>query len=208
MTKNKFYMKLEEWDKKWEKIILEQIDFQIVVQIPDSNEVVKLLPLTKTIAQDDYYLTKITEWRRNYKDFFFNDFEPTIERTEKWLKSVFLSSPRNLFFLLFFEEKFIGHYAFKNLNEQSAFLDNLVKGVQGGHSKIIETAVTKLIDWLFDNFCISQVNGTILTDNPYSIMSHKRFGFNFSEKIVCPKTNKDYYNINITRIEWEKNARN
>lgn len=201
-------MNLIEWDKNWLKIISDEISFEIDAIIPDSDKSIKLKPLTANSLKNIDYLSSITEWRRNYKDFFFNDFEPTIERTEKWLKSVFLSSPRSLFFLLFFEEKFIGHYAFKNLTEQSAFLDNLVKGVQGGHSKIIETAVTKLIDWLFDNFCISQVNGTILTDNPYSIMSHKRFGFNFSEKIVCLKTNKDYYNINITRIEWEKNARN
>jgi RimJ/RimL family protein N-acetyltransferase len=200
-------MKLEEWDKNWPKIISDDISLEIDAILPDSDKSIKLKPLTANSLKNIEYLSLITEWRRNYKEFFFSNFEPTIERTEKWLKSVFLSSPRNLFFLLFFEEKFIGHYAFKNLSEQSVFLDNLVKGVQGGHAKIIETTALALIDWLFDNFCISHVNGTILADNPYSIMSNKKIGFDFSEKISCTETNKEYYNINITRLEWEKNAR-
>ena len=201
-------MNLIEWDKNWPKIISNDISLEIDAIIPDSDKHIKLKPLTANSLKNIDYLSLITEWRRNYKEFFFSNFEPTIEKTEIWLKSVFLSSPRSLFFLLFFEEKFIGHYAFKNLSEQSVFLDNLVKGVQGGHAKIIETTVLALIDWLFDNFCIKQINGTVLADNPYAIISNRKIGFEFSKKIMCTETNKEYYNINITRIEWEKNARN
>lgn len=201
-------MNLEEWEEKWQRIITGEIVFEIDAKIPKTYKKIKLVPFTKPNLKRKDYLSLITEWRKKYNKFFFSDFEPTIETTKIWIESSFLNSSKNLFLLLFFQEKLVGHYAFKNLNNESVFLDNLVKGIHGGHAKIIETAVTKLIDWLFDNFCISQVNGTVLADNPYSIMSHKRFGFNFSEKIVCLKTNNEYYNINIKRIDWYKNASN
>ena len=201
-------MNLEEWQKKWQRIISGEIMFEIHAKIPKSDKSIKLVPLTKPYLKRKDSLALITEWRKKYNKFFFSDFEPTIEKTKIWLESSFLSSSKNLFFLLIFQEELIGHYAFKNLNNDSVFLDNLVKGIHGGHAKIIETTVLKLIDWLFDNFSINQVDGTVLADNPYAIMSNKKIGFDFSEKILCTNTNKEYYNINITRIEWEKNARN
>lgn len=201
-------MNLEEWQKKWQRIISGEIMFEIHAKIPKSDKSIKLVPLTKPYLKRTDYLSLITEWRKKYNKFFFSDFEPTIEKTKIWLESSFLSSSKNLFFLLIFQDELIGHYAFKNLNNETVFLDNLVKGIQGGHAKIIEATVKGLINWLFSQFGIEEVKGSVLADNPYSIMSHKRFGFNFSEKIKCIKTNMEYYNINIKRIEWEKNARN
>ena len=197
-------MNLSEWDKKWKKIISDEINFKIIAQIPQSEKKIKLVPLTKHYLKRKDYLSLITEWRRKYNKYFFSQFDPTIGKTKAWLESSFLSSSRNLFFLLFFEEEMIGHYAFKNLNNESVFLDNLVKGVQGVHVKIIETTVIRIIDWLFDNFLINQVCGTVLADNPYAIMSNRKIGFIFSEKIMCPKTNKEFYNINLTRKKWKK----
>lgn len=201
-------MNLEKWEEKWQRIITGEIVFEIDAKIPKTDKRIKLVPFTKPYLKRKDYLSLITEWRKKYNKFFFSDFEPTIEKTKIWLESSFLRSSKNLFFLLIFQEKLIGHYAFKNLNNESVFLDNLVKGVHGGHAKIIETTVIKLIDWLFDNFFINQVKGSVLADNPYAIMSNKKIGFDFSEKILCPNTNKKFYNIDITRKEWEKNSIN
>jgi hypothetical protein len=204
MTKNNFYMNFEDWDKKWEEIISDEVSFEIDAQIPDSNKVVKLLPLTKIVAQDDYYLSKITEWRLKNSQFFFSEFEPSIERTKTWLHSSFLSSPRNMFFLLHFQNEFIGHCAFKNLSHKSVYLDNLIKGVQGGHAKIIETTVKGLINWLFSQFQIQEVTGSVLANNAYGIISNRKIGFIFSEKLYCSENEYEYYNIKITKTDWNK----
>lgn len=144
-------------------------------------------PITKTHLQCHDVIEKMTNWRNHYKTFFMTQFNATQERTEKWLKNVVLANPEQLLFLIYCKDNLIGQFGFKELNGNSVFLDNLMRGESGGHPLLMRYAVSAMVTWLFDVMKVNEVYGFIFANNAMSLKLHKDLGFSFTEKYPLNK---------------------
>lgn len=144
-------------------------------------------PITKKHLQSDYIIEKMTNWRNQYKMFFLTQFNATPSRTKQWLENMVLSNSDQMLFLIYCKDILKGHFGFKALNEDSVFLDNLMRGEPGGHPLLMKYAVSTLVDWLFNVMQVNEIYGYIFANNATAIKLHRDLGFSFTDKIPLLK---------------------
>lgn len=161
----------------------------LVIPICDDNgvDIGVMRPVTKMHLQSNDVIEKMTNWRNQYKTFFLTQFNATPARTKQWLEKVVLSNPTQLLFLIYYRDTLIGHYGFKELDEDSAFLDNGMRGERGGHPLLMKYAASTLVEWLFDVMRVTEVYGYIFANNAMAIRLHRDVGFTFAEKFPLQK---------------------
>ena len=161
----------------------------LVIPIRDDNgaEIGVLLPVTKMHLQVNDVIEKMTNWRNQYKDFFLTQFNATPARTKQWLEKMVLSDTTRLMFLIYCKDTLIGHYGFKELNDDSAFLDNGMRGERGGHPLLMRYAASSLVKWLFDVMEVNMVYGYIFANNAMVVRLHRDLGWTFAEKFPLQK---------------------
>jgi RimJ/RimL family protein N-acetyltransferase len=159
----------------------------IPIRDDDGVEIGYMRPITKMNLQDDDIIEKMTDWRNNYKMFFLTQFNATSARTKKWLEKVVLSNPSQLLFLIYYGETLMGQYGFKDLDGDSVFLDNLLRGERGGHPLLMKYAVAALIKWLFDVMQVNMVYGYTFANNAMALKLNREVGFSCTEKFPLRK---------------------
>jgi len=161
----------------------------LVIPICDDNGagIGAMRPITKMHLQSDDVIEKMTNWRNQYKMFFLTQFNATPARTKQWLEKVVLSNPSQLLFLIYYGERLMGQYGFKELDGDSAFLDNLLRGERGGHPLLMKYAVLALIGWLFDVMEVNTVYGYAFANNAMALKLNREVGFSCTEKIPLVK---------------------
>ena len=143
----------------------------------EGNKIGRLVPLTIHHLDDDYIIQKLTEWRNANMSFFLTQFHSTSSRTRNWLQNVVFKRGNQLIFLIYDNDKVIGHYGFKDLNDSNVMLDNAMRGERGGHPKLLVIAGKTIINWLFENTNVNIVYGYIMLKNATSIMMSREIGF-------------------------------
>lgn len=161
----------------------------LVIPIRDDNgiEIGSMRPITKMQLHDNYIIEKMTDWRNQYMMFFLTQFNATPSRTKQWLENVVLSNPSQLLFLIYSGETLIGQYGFKDLNSDSAFLDNLIRGERGGHPLLMRCAVSALAKWVLDVMQVNIVYGYAFANNPMALKVNRDAGFSPAEKYPLRK---------------------
>jgi RimJ/RimL family protein N-acetyltransferase len=168
------------------------------IPIRDDNgiDIGSLCPITQMHLQDDHVIEKMTTWRNQYKMFFLSQFNATPERTKLWLENVVLRNPSQLLFLIYCGEALMGQYGFKDLERDSAFLDNLLRGERGGHPWLMKYAVSALIEWLFNVMQVTIVYGYTFANNAMALKLNRDVGFTCTEKYPLQKQ------IDGDEIKW------
>ena len=192
------------WRIYWEAIVESKKSLVIDVTDRAGNKIGELCPINKSSINIDTVVSSLTEWRRKYSKFFFTEFEASDTRTKSWILNSVLANVTQMLFLIYCDGQLIGQYGFKNLNDSSVFMDNLIRGVSGGHPKLMERSMRALISWLFENHDIDDVRGSVLSDNPFAMMVNKTVGFEY----VCETKNiledgRFSRDIILTRTRWE-----
>lgn len=161
----------------------------LVIPICDDNgvEIGSMRPITRMQLQDNHIIEKMTDWRNQYKTFFLSQFNATPARTKQWLEKVVLSNPSQLLFLIYYGEILMGQYGFKELDGDSAFLDNLLRGERGGHPLLMKYAVSALVEWLFDVMQVNMVYGYTFANNAMALKLNRDVGFSCTEKFPLQK---------------------
>jgi hypothetical protein len=196
------------WKVFWSEIILDDIVLILNVSTFEGQKIGELVPITTKSLSQDYIISSLTEWRKKYRKFFFTEFRPNNNRTRDWLKNTVLSNESQMLFLIYSDNSLIGHYGFKDLTDNSVLMDNLIRGVSGGHQKLIERSIMSLISWLFINLDIESVRGSILSDNPFAMIVNKAIGFEYSGLEKNPLPDGRYSrDIILTRTSWEKKSK-
>ncbi len=93
-----------------------------------------------------------------------------------------LPNPSQLLFLIHADHTLVGQNGFKELQHDSVFADNLLRGERLGHPGLMVFAVTALTNWLFATLDVTRINGFVFSDNATSLMLHKHVGFSFGDK--------------------------
>ncbi len=179
-------------NEKLQKEYLSRIiegDESLVIPIYDDNgaEIGVMRPITKLHLQYNDIIEKMTNWRNQYNTFFLTQFNATPERTKQWLKTVVLSDPTRLLFLIYYRDKLIGHQGFKELRGDSVFTDNLLRGERDGHPSLMRYAGSTLVEWLFDFMQVNEVYGYLFANNAMAIKLNRDVGYSFLEKFPLQK---------------------
>jgi hypothetical protein len=147
------------------------------------------------LAADATVLADLTHWRRIYMRFFFTHFEPSAERTHRWLIDNALPSTDRLFFLLeTVPGLFVGNFGLSNVCATSAELDNLIRGRRGGGPDFIYFSECALLWWLFADVDRKTVTLRVFSNNIMTIALHLSVGFSTtaSEPIFIHPAGADY----------------
>lgn len=192
------------WEDRWLDIISDKEVLNIAVTLFDGTKIGELTPITKNSLVEHNILKSLTAWRKEYGKYFFTEFEASETRTKEWLKGTVLKNPSQMLFLISSDEVLIGQYGFKNLSEKTVLMDNLIRGISGGHPKLIERSMMSLISWLFTNLDIENVSGSVLSDNPFAMIVNRAVGFEYTSdnKDVLPD-GRYSREIILTREGWE-----
>lgn len=199
----------ESWKNYWHDIVEGHEYLKINITDSDLVKIGELRPMTKKSVNIDSVVESLTNWRAKYSKFFFTNFETSEARTKSWIENSILSSETQMLFLIYCDGKLIGQYGFKDLTVTSAFMDNLIRGVSGGHPKLMERAIIALVAWLFENHDIQSVGGSVLSDNPFAMIVNKAAGFVYLDdmKKILPdgRYSRD---IILTRETWNLRKHN
>jgi RimJ/RimL family protein N-acetyltransferase len=191
------------WQDYWKEIVNCQRSLTINVTDFEGSIIGELCPITNESLGNSAVIGALTEWRNKYGRFFFTEFEAKDDRTRQWLKESVLADGTQMLFLIYFKGSLIGQYGFKNLSEKTALMDNLIRGIAGGHPKLIERAMMALVSWLFQNLEIDSVTGSVLSDNPFAMIVNRAVGFEYlnDNKQTLPdgRYSRD---IILTREHW------
>ena len=135
-------------------------------------------PVTAWHLDQTNIMERLTEWRNANMNKFLTQFEGSPERTKAWVQNVLLKSRGQMLFLVYDQnDLLVGHFGFKNLTSQSVLLDNAIRGERGGHPKLFVFAGKALVQWLWRETSVQQIDGYVMADNASSIMMNRQIGF-------------------------------
>ena len=151
---------------------LETNDFgdRFIAEIPVINarnvKVGRLKPIGTHLANDEEIVNSLADWRRRFKRFFFTQFEVTGERTKRWLNEVVVKDDTRILFLIVdATNRLTGHVGACSIREDSAELDNFIRGTRGGDPKLMLLSGLSLIGWLHGVLKIEKIHARVLADN-------------------------------------------
>lgn len=176
----------------------DKISNKIPVENYDGITIANLIPISSNEFDLKHIAKLLSKWRNNNKNCFLTEFEVTEDSTLSWINDFWLSSDNQELFLVEFENRFVGHFGYKNLTENSVLLDNAIRGESGGEAKLFYYVGLTLIDWIFKNTGVNKIDGAVFDDNIPAIMMNRQLGFEGWEKVILKKV-KDKDNIS-----WEK----
>tara|TARA_B100000925_G_scaffold73535_1_gene51543 strand:- start:4154 stop:4768 length:615 start_codon:yes stop_codon:yes gene_type:complete len=176
----------------------DKITNKIPVENNDGITIANLIPISFNEFDLKHIAKLLSKWRNNNKNCFLTEFEVTEDSTLSWINNFWLSSDNQELFLVEFENRFVGHFGYKNLTESSVLLDNAIRGEPGGEAKLFYYVGLTLIDWIFKNTSVNRIDGAVFDDNIPAIMMNRQLGFEGWDKVILKKV-KDKDNIS-----WKK----
>ena len=176
----------------------DKITNKIPVENNDGITIANLIPISFNEFDLKHIAKLLSKWRNNNKSCFLTEFEVTEDSTLSWINNFWLSSDNQELFLVEFENRFVGHFGYKNLTESSVLLDNAIRGEPGGEAKLFYYVGLTLIDWIFKNTSVNRIDGAVFDDNIPAIMMNRQLGFEGWDKVILKKV-KDKDNIS-----WKK----
>jgi RimJ/RimL family protein N-acetyltransferase len=152
----------------------------------------KLVPVGDWILEDKNKVELISTWRQKTMRMFLTQFESSYESTLKYLKNLAIAQESRILFLIYdATEKLIGHIGIAEVDGNRGELDNLMRGQEGGDSRLIFFAEIALLNWSFKNLGIKHSEVLVLSYNWMAISLHEEVGFTFVSNSRLKKYEKD-----------------
>jgi len=143
------------------------------------NHVIALLkPITlDSLMGIEALANEMTIWRNKAMPFFKTGFVATTERTINWLKNSVIPAENKILYLIYVDETLIGHFGLCNITEESAELDNAIRGEKGGSSDLFDCIENAILKTAFETLKVKSVYGRLFSNNFMAMSLHKRLGF-------------------------------
>lgn len=152
-----------------------------------------LVPVNEKVAADQALLKALTLWRKKFNGCFLTQFEPTVERTEKWLRNIVIKDDTRLLFLVFdCYGKAIGHFGACNIVEHQAELDNVLRGEKSDDPRFMSYAVMTGLDWLYGELGVDRVLLHVFSNNEKAIGFYKRLGFSEARQYALSRVQEGH----------------
>jgi hypothetical protein len=170
----------------------EAFSSRIFVSDKNQNVIGSLIPVGNWILSDEEKIEQIQLWRQRSMRMFLTQFESTFEKTLGYLKNLSIDQDNRIFFLLYDDkERFIGHIGIADVDEKQGELDNLMRGIDGGHPKLIYFAEVALLNWCFQKLGIVESDVRVLSYNWLVVSLHEEVGYKLLKNIPLKKFAKE-----------------
>lgn len=181
-------------------------DFQISVLNEGGKNIGFLKPIDAQTATKREVLEYLTKWRRMFMRYFLTQFNPTVERTDEWLRRIVLPSDDRLIFLICdIDGRPIGNFGICNLSSSEAELDNLIRGEKGGDPKLVYFSELSLLRWLFFELNIPLAVLHVFSNNPKNIALQQSVGFTvIRESSIWKRIVGENVNYSVEKSAGEK----
>lgn len=182
MTSNIFHEKLFECKNSTE--------FGIIITDEDGDTLAEF----KHVDFSNNTIKLLTQWRNEFFDSFFDKFPATEERTKKWLKEQVIEKEGRILFIIWINGQIYGHMGINRYNQEdnSAEIDNVVRGIQNKHSNLMKNATIALMTWMYKELGLSKILVECWSDNyPAVNLYLGLIGFKIVEKIPFRKKTTD-----------------
>ena len=164
------------------------LDLALPILSSNGSRVGRLVPVGEWAIADRAMVEAMTAWRARWVPMFLSQFEPTAERTSEYLRNLAIAAPDRLLFLIYdADEVMIGHTGFVNVDGRYGELDNVVRGVSGGHARLVYFAAVAQLDWGFRSLGLSAAAGRVMSYNRPIIGLLKQTGFSLAEEFFLFK---------------------
>lgn len=152
----------------------------------DKDEKIAFLELlTVDKKADKKLISAISRWRKKYSWYFPSQFRVTNKGTEAWFqKGLMEKEDRILFVIKNLRGKYIGHmglYSF-DFKNRTCEIDNVVRG-DSEIPGLMTFALSRLINWTFENIAIKKLFLRVFSDNSRAIALYERLNFKKRELI-------------------------
>jgi RimJ/RimL family protein N-acetyltransferase len=137
-----------------------------------------LVPVTAQRAADPGVIERICRWRDLNKGAFLTVVEADLANTRRYLQDISLPDPARILFLIAdLQERLIGNIGLRDVDADSAELDNVVRGEPVTSPDFMRGACAAVLDFGFAVLGIGSVHLSVLADNPRAIELYRRLGF-------------------------------
>ena len=152
-----------------------------------NNKIAKLVPIGNWALQDDELLNSFANWRKTFMRFFLTQFTTSKESTQGYLKNLSIGQSNRIFFAIYVNEILIGHIGLSNITESKAEIDNIIRGVSGGHKDLMYFSEKTLLNWAFATLKVNTIDAQVMSKNFMALSLHERFGFKLKERNFLKK---------------------
>lgn len=148
----------------------------------DDNKIADLVPIGNWALDDSELLGSFAAWRQIFMRFFLTQFTASKESTSGYLKKLSIGQSNRIFFAIYVNDILVGHIGLSNITDSSAELDNIIRGVSGGHTDLMYFSEKKLLNWAFTELKVNTVHAQVMSKNFMALSLHERFGFKLKER--------------------------
>lgn len=162
----------------------------------------RLRPLTQDSVADGEEIARLARWRDACQYAFPAQFKVTLEGTRNWLQKAVVDTQDRL--LLVVETdlgdgqwKAVGHVGLFRVapSGQACEIDNIVRG-EPGLPGLIEAAIWRMLDWVFESFGHDASYLRVFSDNPRAIHLYERMGYVEIQRVPLKKVE------DATSVRW------
>lgn len=126
------------------------------------------------------FVDLICKWREENPVGFVNRFKGSREKTENWIDNVLLPrKDRILFFVSTTKGELIGHLGYSNFDfeNQSAEIDNVVRGIKDAEKGMMTKAMQTILLWGKKRLELKNIFLRVLDDNEHAIAFYQNLKF-------------------------------
>ncbi len=150
----------------------------IAITHADGTVLGSLVPIDRTLVNDQQVVDRLTVWRQRFMEFFMTQFPATPQRTGRWLREVVLGDDTRLLFMIRDDTgQWVGSIGVCHLSSHTAEMDNVIRGVKGGHPRLMFHAELALMRWLFRVLGVETVRLRVFDHNRAAIRLYDSAGF-------------------------------
>ena len=148
--------------------------FRLPVMDDGGREIATLDPITDLQCLDTGVLDKIVDWRNRFRTAFKTQFTATKADTREWLQRDVIASPSRVLFLVMVEDTFVGHVGLTNITDETAELDNILRGERIGHPNCFVFALRTLMNFAFNQLAVDRIESKVFSDNARAVRLYKK----------------------------------
>ena len=156
------------------------------------NQTLHLVPVGNWILHDTNLVSLMCKWRAENKESFFAQIEPDTRSMLNYLETQSIGDERTLLFIIYSEGHPLGHLGLSHINDGSASLDQVMKGVRENSESrtkgLMKSAVMALIDWSRSNLGLSVLHLEVVSSNDSAIKLYEKCNFVVTQKFPVKAT--------------------
>jgi len=167
--------------------LVEAISCSLDVIDESNTKIALLVPVGNWALSDEELLGDFAKWRQIFMRFFLTQFTASKESTKNYLKNLSIGQEDRIFFAIYVDNLLVGHIGLSNVTGSKAELDNIIRGVSGGHKDLMFFTEKALLNWAFNTLKVEAVEAQVMSRNFLALSLHERFGFKLRERFFLKK---------------------